>query len=186
MPAGGLPMNARGWGWAVAVGLAGAALLGLISWSVIDHAVHYDELLHILSARGLLQTGQLAIADGLYTRAELFTRAVAWSFQRFGESPVAARLPALAAGATLVCMVGIWVVRRAGLLAGISAVLLLCMVPTTVEVAVFARFYTLHTLVVTLVFIAVYEALQPRRTPLWRISCSAVAVSLLSVAWHLQ
>jgi len=178
--------GARSWAWAIAVGLSGAVLLVLLSRSVIGHPVHYDELLHMLAARGLLQTGVPVIADGLYERAELYTRAVAWSFREFGESPVSARLPALGAGAVLVFVVGAWVVRHAGLLAGLTAAILLCLVPTTVGVAVFARFYTMHAVVMTLVFISAYEALQPGRHVGVRAVLALAVVALIALGWHFQ
>lgn len=179
-------LGARSWAWAIAAGLFGAVLLILLSRSVIGHPVHYDELLHMLAAQGLLQTGVPVIADGLYERAELYTRAVAWSFRQFGESPVSARLPALGAGAVLVFLVGAWVVRRAGLLAGMAAGILLCLVPTTVDVAVFARFYTMHAVVMTLVFISAYEALQPARRVAVRAVLALGAAALTALGWHFQ
>ena len=177
MPSRRLPVNIsmRGWGWAVSVGLSGALLLVLMTHGAMIHAVHYDELLHILSARGVVQTGQPAIADGFYTRAELFTRAVAWSYRHFGDNPVSARLPSLVAGCLLVFLTGAWVVRRAGVLAGAVAALLICVVPVTVGVAVFARFYTIHALVMLLIFIVAYEAMQPTRAARTRLLAMVVA-----------
>jgi hypothetical protein len=167
-------------------GLLGSVLLVLLARSVIDHPVHYDELLHVLSARGLVQGGIPAIADGQYTRAEFFTRAVAWSFRRFGESPVAARVPALVSGVVLMLVVGTWAARRAGFLAGVAAALLLCVVPTTVDVAVFARFYTVHALIMTLMFISAYAALEPGRPTRTRVIQALLAVALVPLGWHFQ
>jgi hypothetical protein len=178
--------GSRNWGAAVAAGLLGAFVLALMSRAVIGHAVHYDELLHILSARGLLQTGQLAIADGIYTRAELYTRMVAWSLRHFGDSLASARLPALASGATLVLLVGIWVTRKAGLLAGAAGAIFLCLVPTTVDVAVFSRFYTVHAVLMALMFVAVYEAMQPGRVLGVRIALFAAALGIVPLGWHFQ
>lgn len=179
-------MSARGWRWAHAAGLLGAAVLLLMARGVLVHPVHYDELLHILSARGLLQTGVPAIADGLYVRASGYTYLVALSFDWFGESPVSARLPALAAGAVLVYVVAAWVTRRIGFFAGTAAALLLCAVPTTVDVAVFARFYTVHALVMLLMFIAGYEALQPGRATAERVVGLVALVLLVLLGWHFQ
>jgi hypothetical protein len=134
----------------------------------------------------LLQTGQLAIADGFYTRAELYTRMVAWSLTHFGDSLVSARLPALAAGATLVLLFGIWVTRKAGLLAGAAGAILLCLVPTTVDVAVFSRFYTVHAVLMALMFVAVYEAMQPGRVLGARIALFVGALVLVPLGWHFQ
>ena len=179
-------LHARGAGWAVAAGLAGAAFLLLMARGLLDHAPHYDELLHVLSARGLLAAGEPVIADGHYLRARFFTRTVAWSLDMFGDSLVAARLPALAAGAALVFLLGAWMVRRAGLLAGVAAAVLLCVVPMTVSMAVFARFYTVHALVVAMMLIALFEAVEPGRSRLWRLGLALVAVGLVPLALHLQ
>ena len=175
-----LGLGSRGW-----IG-AGAVLLALLAWAVMDHPVHYDELLHILSARGLLQTGQPAIAEGFYTRAELFTRAVAWSFRHFGDNPVSARLPALVAAAALAFILGIWVVRQSGLLAGVAAALLLCVVPGTIGVAVFARFYTVHAVLMLLMFIAAYAAMQPGRAAWARALAVVVFAGLIPLGAHFQ
>jgi hypothetical protein len=179
-------LRMRGLGWALLVGVAGAALLALIARGLLGHTPHYDELLHVLSARGLLQFGAPVIAEGSYPRAEVFTRLVAWSFRLFGDSLEAARLPALGAGAVLVFFVGAWVTSRAGLLAGAAAAILLCVVPMSVSMAVFARFYTLHALVVTLMFVALFEAMEPDRSWLRRCVLAVLAVVLMPLAWHLQ
>lgn len=177
---------ARGWGGALAAGLIGAVLLVLMARTVLDHPVHYDELLHILSARSLLQTGAPLIADGIYTRASVYTHLVAWSFSLFGDDPLSARLPALAAGAGLAFVLGVWVVRRLGLLTGVAAAVLLCVVPSTVDVAVFARFYSVHALLITVMFIAAYDALQPGRTAGVRAAAMALVVSIVLLGWHFQ
>jgi 4-amino-4-deoxy-L-arabinose transferase-like glycosyltransferase len=181
-----MSMFTRSWGWALVVGILGAILVVLMTRSVIGHPVHYDELLHMLSARGLIQSGTPVIADGVYSRSELYTRAVAWSFRQFGDSAVSARLPALAAGSFLVFIVGVWMVRTVGLLAGTVAAFLLCLIPATVDVAVFARFYTMHAAATTLVFIAAYEAMRPDRTVPARMLLGGVSLSLVPLAWHFQ
>lgn len=178
--------DTRGWAWAIAAGLSGTVLLLMMTRSVVDHAAHYDELLHLLSARGILQTGQPAIADGFYTRAEFFTRIVAWSLRHFGDSLVSARLPALASAAVLVCLVGVWVVRRAGLLTGAAAAILLCIFPATIDLAVFARFYTVHAVLMMLLFIITFEAMRPGTAAWVRVVLLAAAVALVPFGWHFQ
>lgn len=176
----------RSWGSAIAAGVFGAILLLLLARAAIQHPVHYDELLHILSARGVLQTGQPVIADGLYVRAELFTRAVAWSFDRFGDDAVIARLPALVAGAILAFVFGVWVVRQAGLLSGVLAVIILCLVPATLDVAVFARFYTVHAVLMLLMFICAFEVTQPGRPVSGRIVIGGLFSLFAFFGWHFQ
>jgi uncharacterized membrane protein len=116
----------------------------------------------------------------------VFTRAVALAFRLFGDSLVSARLPALAAGVVLVLVTCIWVGRKAGLLAGATAAMLLAIVPGTLEVAVFARFYTLHALVIALIYIALFEAARPGRATRARTAWIVLALALLPLGWHLQ
>jgi hypothetical protein len=179
-------LQARGYGWAVCAGLAGAGLLLLITRGLIGHAPHYDELLHVLAARGLLESGQPVIDQGIYPLAELYSRSVAWSYRLFGDNLVAARAPALAAGVALVFVMGAWVTRRAGLLGGLATAVLLCVVPTTVDVAVFARMYTFHALIMVLMFIGLFEACEPGRSWAARLAMVAFSIALLPLGWHLQ
>lgn len=174
------------WGLALAVGALGAVLLMLLARPLLVHPVHYDELLHILSARGLLAGGSPTIADGLYARAQLFTRAVALAFRMVGDDPVSARLPALLGAVVLLVVVGAWVARRAGWLAGMAAAILLAIVPSTVDVAVFARFYTFHAVVVTVMGIAVFEASRSGAALTARAAWLAAAVLLVPLGWHFQ
>ena len=163
-----------------------AALLPVLARGVIDHVVIYDELLHILAARGLLDTGLPAIAGGMYDRGELYTRLAAVAMAQVGDTPVAARLPALVAGVLLVFLLVLWVGRKVGMLAGVSAGLFLCLVPGTVDVAVFARFYTLHALVMLVMFAAAFEASLPDQTGTVRLGWALLALALLPIGWHLQ
>src|SRR3954470_6390570 len=79
-------------------------LLGAVGWPAtlflialliaavrIGHQPEFDELYHILAARGWLEKGRFAIAEGEYTRTGLFTLLIAAFFRLFGESVVVAR-----------------------------------------------------------------------------------------------
>ncbi|MGE0114237.1 MAG: hypothetical protein AB7T07_05065 [Steroidobacteraceae bacterium] len=176
----------RGFGYAGIAAVIAMLLLWLAASPVIDHVPLYDELLHFLAAQGLRMDGHPAIAHGEYTRALLFTRLVASSLTHFGESMVAARIPALIAALLLVACVAAWVTRRAGLLAGVLVALLLCLVPATVELAVFARFYTVHALLICAIVIAFYEAAYPARPLVVRIALGIFAGALIPLAWHFQ
>jgi len=183
---------------AILAGLIGAVLLGTIARGMIHHAPAYDELLHVLAARGMAEHGTPSIDHGEYERAQLFTRAVAASVRHHPDDELlAARLPALFAALALVALVGIWTTRKAGALAGVFAAILLVMSLHTVELAVFARFYTLHALVIFILFAALYElagaipgtdgqARTARRAPLPLLVNGLVALAALAVAWHLQ
>src|SRR5687768_11904941 len=80
-----------------------AAVLGLLALGV--RLVHidsippdFDEIYHLLAARGWLAEGVFRVGDGIYDRAAPFTLVVAGSIRAFGESFAAARLPAAIAG----------------------------------------------------------------------------------------
>jgi len=167
-------------------GVFGCALLFALAWRVIDHLPQYDELYHFLAARGIRDHGMPVIADGIYDRAELFTWLVAIAIKTLGDSLVAARIPSLLASAGLLMLMTIWVTRRVDLLAGVTAAIVLCLLPATLDLAVFIRFYSLHALLVMGMAIALYEAAAPERTSRQRISLGVLAAALLLLAMHFQ
>jgi len=171
---------------AIFAGAIVCVLLFAMAWRLIDHLPQYDELFHFLAARGIRDHGRPVIADGIYDRAELFTWLVAGAIKVFGDSLAAARIPSLLASAGLLMLVTIWVTCRVDLLAGITAAIVLCVLPTTLDLAVFIRFYTLHALLVMGMSIAVYEAAAPERMPRQRIWLAVSAAVLLILALHLQ
>ncbi len=175
-----------GWRYALLAGVVSAVLVWLISIGVIEHVPLYDELLHVLAARGVLADGQPVIAHGEYTRALLFTRLVAASFEAFGDNLVAARMPSLIAALLLAAMMAGWVTRQAGFLAGLAMALMFPLLPSTVELAVFARFYTVHSLLIGLMAIAAYQAAQSACPAGKRIVLVVSAVLLIPLAWHFQ
>jgi hypothetical protein len=173
--------------WAqVTAAATGVVLLLLLVRNIIDHPPLYDELLHVLAARGFVQTGEPTIADGQYDRAALFTRAVATAYQWFGDNLESARLPALLAALALLALVGSWVTSRAGLLAGTGAAVVLAMSITTIGLATFARFYTLHALAVVIMSVGLFEATAGARSLSARLLLLALAVLGAAVAFHLQ
>ena len=147
---------------------------------------HFDELYTLLAARGWLATGAPRIAAGVYERSLLFTALVGSTFALVGESLATARLPALLAAALLVAAVALWTRRVAGPAAAWIAGLLLALDPLTVELASFARFYSLHALLFFLGTIAVYGAVVERP---WRAAGAALlaaAAAAFALAFHLQ
>ena len=171
---------------AMAVGGIAACLLLLIGVQLIQHAPFYDELLHVLAARGVIATGHPLIAGGEYTRAEGYTRLVAASMRIFGDTLSAARVPALISEAALVALTGAWVTRRAGAGAGAVASLVLAIMPSSMALAVMARFYALHALAILVLGIAVFEASVPGRRRGRAIACYGIAVAACAVAGPLQ
>jgi hypothetical protein len=139
----------------------------LIRFIEIDRWPHVDELYHVMAAQGWLAHGEPRIADGLYTRAELFTALVAGSLRLFGDNLVAARLPSVVAGSLLVVAVFLWTRMVVGSAAAWIAALLLCLSALSFQLFLWARFYALHALVFWLGAIGTY-ALVEAELSLWR------------------
>jgi hypothetical protein len=178
--------NARGYRAAVLIAAGLSVVVALMVRTVIDHAPQYDELLHFLAARSLLERGTPAIADGQYLRAIGFTRLVALSMHLFGVTLVAARIPAAVSAALLVVATSVFATRQAGWLAGLSAGLVLCAAPFTIDLAVFCRFYSLQALLILCAASACYAAIAPGRATPWKLGLALLAFGILAVAFHLQ
>lgn len=169
--------------------IAAAALLlaSLTLYALnLDRPPHPDELYHILAARGLLETGEPRIAEGLYLRAYPFTWIVAQSFALFGESLATARLPSVVATALVVVMLFLWVRREAGETAAWLAGGLYAVSPFAVLIAQFCRFYALQTLAFMLGLWLVHGLLRRDhgwRGLLWR---GIAAATLFAFACLLQ
>ena len=174
---------AQDWRFAVIILFAFSVLIRFID---LDRSPHVDELYHIMAAKGWLAYGEPRIADGLYTRAELFTILVAGALGLFGDNLVAARLPSVVAGSLLVVAVFLWTRRVAGPAAAWIAALFLCLSALSFQLFLWARFYALHALVFWLGAIGTYALLEERlglRTKLW-IGLGASLAFLLAL--HLQ
>jgi hypothetical protein len=181
-----LRLQSRSYVAGLLAGVFGCALLFAMAWRMIDHLPQYDELFHFLAARGIRAHGMPAIADGTYDRAEMFTWLVAGAIKAFGDSLMAARIPSLLASAGLLMLMTLWVTRRVDLLAGVTAAIVLCLLPATLDLAVFIRFYTVHALLVMGMSIALYEAAARQRPLGHRIGLAVAAAVLLVLAMHFQ
>ncbi len=181
-----LRLQSRSYAAGVSAGALGCALLLAMAWRMIDHLPQYDELFHFLAARGIRDHGMPVIADGIYERAVWFTWLVTVAIKTFGDSLVAARVPSLLASAGSLMLMTIWVTRRVDVLAGATAAIVFCLLPATLDLAVFIRFYTVHALLVMGMSIALYEAAAPQRTLGHRIGLAVVAAALLFLAMHFQ
>ena len=107
-------LSSRRWSVVFLIGVLSMLLLPTLTHSILEHPPEYDELLHILAARGLNETGLPVIADGQYTRTQGYTQLIAW-FTTFGDNElVMARLPALFFGMIATAMLTIWVGLRGG------------------------------------------------------------------------
>jgi 4-amino-4-deoxy-L-arabinose transferase-like glycosyltransferase len=164
----------------------GMALLMALARLTLDHAPLYDELLHVLAARGINETGDPVIADGFYGRGELYTRAVALAFRVLDDTLPTARLPALLSSLALVALTAIWLTGRAGFTAGTTAALVLAGSAISVEMAVFARFYSMHALAILVALCAIFESLRTDRSRRSRLIALVVAAAALAIAFTLQ
>jgi hypothetical protein len=163
----------------IAAGLVYAIGLGVAS-------ANHDELHHILAARGLLASGEPRIAEGIYNRGYLYTWVVAQGFRLLGDSLVVARLPALLAAAALVPVMFLWLRAEAGPRAAWIATGLYALSPFAIELAQFARFYTLQTLAFLLGAIALHRALLGPAPPWLRLLLLPAAALALGLAITLQ
>jgi 4-amino-4-deoxy-L-arabinose transferase-like glycosyltransferase len=164
------------------------ALATVIRLINLDRSPDYDELYHVLAARGWLIDGVPRIADGVYSRAELFTTLVAGFFHAFGESLAVARLPSVLADGLLIAAVFAWTRSVAGSRAAWVAALLLCFAALSIQIAQFARFYALQGLAFWLAAIGVYALAteEERRSWLGTTAIAAGSVLCLLLALDLQ
>jgi hypothetical protein len=170
-----------GWGEPLLVLLAAAALFAV----TLDGPPEFDELYHVLAARGWLESGVPAIAQGSYERTLLFTALMGWLFGLLGDSLVVARLPSFLASVALATGLFVWLRHRAGAAVAWVATAFLVLSPFTLDLAHFARFYALHTLLFVAAAILLYEGLRaPAPGP--RIALWALAASSLAAAFYLQ
>jgi 4-amino-4-deoxy-L-arabinose transferase-like glycosyltransferase len=170
--------------WAAPIAL----LLGaVLCYSVnLGHLPHPDELHHVLAAKGLLETGEPRIAEGVYTRTLLYTWLVAQSFALFGESLSVARLPALIPMAVLVALMFVWLRRVADERAAWIGTLLFALSPFAVDIAQFSRFYALQMLSLFVAAVCAYEVVRPE-SPGWRRAGLALAAAVAAaLAFYLQ
>ena len=170
----------------IVVFLIGLLFVPLITHSIIDHPPEYDELLHVLAARGIVETGQPVIAEGEYPRAYLYTRIVSLVTEPGERELQLARLPAVVAGALLVALLGAWVSSKAGWLAGFATAAVLTIIPETPYLSVLVRFYTLHALLMTIMLALIYEALALQRVLKTRIILSVLAAGTFVLGMQFQ
>lgn len=123
----------------------------------LDKAPHFDELYHVLAAQGFQATGEYAIAEGFYTRGWPFTRTVAALFDLFGPGLWVARLPSVLCVAIMAAILFIWIRREAGTLTAGVAAGLFAVSPFAIEIAQFARFYSIHGLAFLVGTLLVYD-----------------------------
>jgi hypothetical protein len=168
----------------------GIILLLLVAVTVrlidLDRLPVTDELYTTLAARGWMHDGEPRIAEGLYTRAQLYTLLLAGWLGAFGDDVVGARSLSLIAGGLLVVAVFVWVRLVADNLAAWIAGLFVALDPLSVQISQYVRFYAMHALVFWLATIAAYALVAgqvPQRAKVWVALASVLG---LLIAAHLQ
>lgn len=152
----------------------------------IAHLPVGDEMFHVLSAQSWAQDGTFRIADGVYDRASFFTAMVGAMFRLFGESLVAARIPALVFGVVWVVVLFVWVRANAGRLAAWIAAGLFCIAPHAIELSLYSRMYTLHGAAFLLGVVMVYAVIAHSYTLATKAACAALALACFGLAFHLH
>jgi len=156
--------------------------------ALIDHPPIYDELYQILPAISWNENGTFNVLDGLYTRAAMFSKLIATSFDLHGDfSVTAARfVPSAIPGAALVALMFGWTYRTCGAVAGFITAGFMILWPNGIEVSQYVRFYALHGLLFVSSALLIYTALT-RDLTLWlRGLMWAVALALMLATFKLQ
>jgi len=171
---------ARRWLLALAVFVCSALFYSINSGGT----PHFDELYHVLAARGLLSDGSPTIAEGVYERAYLHTWLIAQFFRGFGESLSVARLPSALAMAGTVTVLFAWLRQVAGSRAAVLGAALFALSPFAVDIAQFARFYGLQSVTFVSGSLLVYGAVESTGSGRWTRALAALV--LLGVAAYFQ
>jgi hypothetical protein len=167
----------------------GVSLLALAPRLVgLDHSPQFDEMYHVLAARGWLADGSLQIPGGMiYSRGALFSYVVAWLFWTLGEGLQIARMPSVVAGTALVTLLFVWLRGLAGRTAAWVAAALLASYPVAIYLSQLARFYTPQALALWIAAVAVFAlVVSPPRTRGRKIALGAVGLACAAVAVHLH
>ncbi|HET6467917.1 MAG TPA: hypothetical protein VFG43_06025 [Geminicoccaceae bacterium] len=165
-------------------------LIGLAAFALfcigLDRGPDFDELYHLLAARGWLETGEPRIADGVYERTTLFTILVARFLALLGDGLAVARLPSALASATLAALFFAWLRRTGGAPAAWVGTLLLVLSPFTIDFAQFVRFYALQSLAFFAGTIAVFRSVTEPAPPLRQLGLLLGAALAFAAAVYLQ
>jgi len=163
------------------VGLALATRLGHV-----DSSPHFDELYHLLAARGWLETGTFQIEGGIYDRAALYTRLVAGMLGTIGDSLELARLSSVAFGCALVLAIYLWLGTAAGWVAACVGTLLAVLWPDGIVNSQIIRFYAPHGLLFFIGAAGVYHLTSAPPTWTRSIVVGGGTVLCFALAIHLQ
>ncbi len=151
----------------------------LLWGGALFQAARFDELYHVLAARGWLETGTYRIGtDGRYLRGVPITWSVAQLFWLLGDYLFVARLVSLIPTAILVLAGSWWLSTRFNRPLGYAWATICVLSPFLVEIATFVRWYGLLALLAGLFLACLVELLLPDRSPRDR----TIAAMLLAFA----
>lgn len=162
------------------------AVAALLRVAQIDVGGQVDEIYHVLAGLSWLEDGTFAVGDGVYTRTPGFTVLVAGSLKLFGDSLVAARIPALVFGLGWIALVFEWTRRVAGLRVAWIAGLLFAFAPGAIRLSQFARFYTLQGLLFWVGATGAYWLVDEDGSGARGWVVGAASVLSLALAFHFQ
>lgn len=151
----------------------------------LNHAPSYDEILHYNAAISLNESGDLSIAQGTYRRAALYTALVAASFQAFGVSDIAARIPSVIASLIWSLLLYSFVRRIASRSAAWICLAVFLSAPTIIGITQMSRFYSLHGLFFFLAAILLF-AMVNAPSGVQRIGMGIICSIFLAISFHLQ
>lgn len=122
----------------------------------IYHTPDFDELYHILAARGVQETGTPAIAEGVYERVYFLTWIISKLYDYFGESLLTSRIPSLVPMALVNCIIYVWLCKISTNICAWIATALFATSPYAFDVAQYTRFYGLQTLCFLIGALSIY------------------------------
>ena len=151
----------------------------------MSRVILHDEFYHYFAGLSFAQDGTFAIGAGHYVRAAPYTALTGLSMLAFGDGLLALRLPAMISGILLVASVALWL-QRWSRPAALVAAGLLAIDTFGLQLAGFARFYTLHALMVWLASIGTYALITQPRPPFRKALLAAGIAGALALALDLQ
>ena len=147
--------------------------------------IQHDELYHYFAGLSFVRDGTLAIGEGRYGRAAPYTMLTGLSLKAFGNDLIALRFPAIVSGTLMVAAVSMWL-GRISRVAGVVGGALLALDFLSVQLSDYARFYTLHALMVWLAAVGGYALITQRHRPVELVALVIGTIASLALALNLQ
>ena len=150
------------------------------------HDVYVDELYHLLAAHSAHVDGTLRLADGQYVRTEYYSRFIGFLFGVFGESISVARASSSIITGLFIVAVFYSLRRMVGIKEALLSAAVLTVLPSTIYLAQFIRFYAMHELAFWLGAIGVFTIFTARLSLIPLLVITACTGVLLWLAHYLQ